>query len=119
MHFLVAILILGAISLVFFFTTMNKPLQATPDEALARGKQLLEVLEPGNQQDLEMAWAILQTSPDLRLVNQHGQTALHLAVATNDIQVIKRLLALGANPDARDNKGDSPRGSLIQMGIKV
>ncbi len=37
-----------------------------------------------------------------------GETPLHLAVRTNQRQVVARLMAAGANVDARDDRGETP-----------
>lgn len=56
----------------------------------------------GSIQDVDLALALLKKNNgnvDARSVL--GSTALHIAVWRNHIPIVRRLLAAGANPDAR------------------
>lgn len=115
MWVLIVVLVCGAVVLYQFTAAMNKPLAATREEALARGWQLLEALK---KPDLNLAWALCQVSPDLGLKDEEGQTALHLAVKCRDRQLVGRLAALGADPDAADGQGKTPRMLAGEAGLE-
>lgn len=40
--------------------------------------------------------------------DQHGTTLLHWAARVGDVKAVKKLLALGANPNLKDNRDETP-----------
>jgi E3 ubiquitin-protein ligase mind-bomb len=50
---------------------------------------------------------------DLNSRNKKRQTALHIAVNKNHVEVVKTLLALGAHPSLQDVDGDTPLHDAI------
>lgn len=59
----------------------------------------------------EAAWKLIEMAPDSRLLdilNDHGQSPLHLAVLTNQVRITRRLILGGANPSVRDIEGNTP-----------
>merc|ERR1711964_582224 len=47
-----------------------------------------------------------------------GNTALHLAVKENDDVAVNGLLKLGCNPNARNNKGETPFDIIIDQNAR-
>ncbi len=97
--------VLGAAALVAIVKSMNKPVEATPNEAMARGRQLVNALEAA---DLPMARALLQASPDLKARGGVGQTALHVAVLLDEMDIVRSLLKLGADPNVPNHGNQYP-----------
>ncbi|XP_057325988.1 NF-kappa-B inhibitor cactus-like [Microplitis mediator] len=59
----------------------------------------------------DAAWKLIEMAPDSRLLdilNDHGQSPLHLAVLTNQVRITRRLILGGANPSVRDIEGNTP-----------
>ncbi|XP_044754712.1 NF-kappa-B inhibitor cactus-like [Coccinella septempunctata] len=52
----------------------------------------------------------------LDLLDQDGQSPLHLAVATNQYQIVRSLIVAGAHPGIRNSKGDSPLHIAARLG---
>ncbi|KAE9599647.1 hypothetical protein Lal_00046174 [Lupinus albus] len=74
-------------------------------------KDLWLAVREGSLNDLESGLALLKKSGDnVNLRNTFGLTLLHIATWRNHIPIVRRLLAAGADPDARD--GESGWSSL-------
>lgn len=74
-------------------------------------KDLWLVVRDGSLNDVESALASLKKSGgNINLRNTFGLTPLHVAAWRNHIPIVRRLLAAGADPDARD--GESGWSSL-------
>ncbi|XP_004493187.1 uncharacterized protein [Cicer arietinum] len=74
-------------------------------------KDLWLVVREGSLNDVESALTSLKKSGgNINLRNTFGLTPLHVAAWRNHIPIVKRLLAAGADPDARD--GESGWSSL-------
>ncbi|BAT84949.1 hypothetical protein VIGAN_04243500 [Vigna angularis var. angularis] len=88
-------------------------LQITGRKILCVGSQkdLWLVVREGSLNDVELALASLKKSGgNINLRNTFGLTPLHIASWRNHIPIVRRLLAAGADPDARD--GESGWSSL-------
>lgn len=59
---------------------------------------------------------IEKRSVNLNSVNRFGATALHLAVANEDLKVVQALLNAGADVNIRDNDGDTPAKHAAEKG---
>lgn len=64
--------------------------------------------EAAYNRDLEMTRYLLKRNADINMANKLGETALHIAVRENAINIAKELLQRGANVNARDKVGNSP-----------
>lgn len=65
-------------------------------------KDLWLVVQEGSLSDVELALASLKKSGgNINLRNTFGSTPLHIATWRNHIPIVRRLLAAGADPDAR------------------
>lgn len=65
-------------------------------------KDLWLVVRNGSLNDVELALASLKKSGgNINLRNTFGLTPLHVATWRNHIPIVRRLLAAGADPDAR------------------
>lgn len=58
------------------------------------------------------------TSPVyLDLLDQDGQSPIHLAVATNQPQIVRALIVAGAQPGTRNSRGESPLHMAARLGL--
>lgn len=65
-------------------------------------KDLWLVVREGSLNDVELALALLKKSGgNINLRNTFGLTPLHIATWRNHVPIVRRLLAAGADPDAR------------------
>ena len=64
---------------------------------------------------------LLLDRPDIKLniQNNEGYTALHYAVSMENIDIIKSLIKAGANPDIKNNDGQSPSDIALDIGIDL
>lgn len=68
---------------------------------------------------IEVITSLLRLTPYsclLDIPNDHGQSALHLAVLTRQPRVVRRLVVAGANPRARDLRGNTPLHLACALG---
>ncbi|KAL1211538.1 Ultraviolet-B receptor UVR8 [Cardamine amara subsp. amara] len=85
----------------------------TPRKSSLSGsrKDLWFAIREGSLADVDSALNILKKSGgNINLRNVFGLTPLHIAIWRNHIPIVRRLLAAGADPDARD--GESGWSSL-------
>ncbi|GLJ32823.1 hypothetical protein SUGI_0661090 [Cryptomeria japonica] len=74
-------------------------------------QDLWSAIRDGSITDLEPALlALKKNGGNIDIRNTFGSTALHIAVWRNHVPIVRRLLAAGADPDARD--GESGWSSL-------
>ena len=52
--------------------------------------------------------AALAGNVDVNALDAHGQTALILAIQNNHVDIVRALLAHGANPNTADSRGYTP-----------
>lgn len=65
-------------------------------------KDLWRAVREGSLNDVESGLALFKKSGDnVNLRNTFGLTLLHIATWRNHIPIVRRLLAAGADPDAR------------------
>lgn len=65
-------------------------------------KDLWFAIREGSLVDVDSALSVLKKSGgNINLRNAYGLTPLHIAIWRNHIPVVRRLLAAGADPDAR------------------
>ena len=96
---------------------------ANIDLANKQGKTpLMTILRSYAESD--RAWKLLEYGPDCNLLDQAGNTALHLAVncSEEDTSLIRLLIEAGADPNARNHEGLTPLlmmkfGTYISYGI--
>jgi len=60
-----------------------------------------------------------QQRPDVNQTSSDGTTALHWAIYRNDVPLIDRLLALHANPNAKNDYGSTPLSEAAVVGNPV
>lgn len=68
------------------------------------------------QKDLKLLKEIVLFGGDLTQPKSNGTTALHVAVCEESIEIVKYLLAQGADADRPDMHGWTPRGLADQQG---
>lgn len=98
---------------VSFLHSQRQNLQRPSRKFSASGssKDLWLVVQGGSVVDVDSALALLKKNGgSINSRNAFGLTALHIATWRNHIPIIKRLLAAGADPNARD--GESGWSSL-------
>lgn len=65
-------------------------------------KDLWISIQEGSVADVDSALAVLKKNGvNINLRNSFGLTPLHIATWRNNIPIVRRLLAAGADPDAR------------------
>ncbi|KAJ8062606.1 hypothetical protein OCU04_009130 [Sclerotinia nivalis] len=73
------------------------------------------LMEACCKQDSRIAKVLLQHNADTTIANNHGLTALALAVFYNRLENVKLLIKNGANAIVHDNEGNTP----VQIAIRV
>lgn len=83
--------------------TQKMNLQTPRKSSLSRSrKDLWFAIREGSLVDVDSALSILKKSGgNINLRNVYGLTPLHIAIWRNHIPIVRRLLAAGADPDAR------------------
>ncbi|MDE2794039.1 MAG: ankyrin repeat domain-containing protein [Gemmatimonadota bacterium] len=76
-----------------------------PDVRTERGDTPLHLHASGREFDTALVAALVRRGANLDARNELGQTPLHLARASDNLVVVRKLLELGADPEARDNAG--------------
>ncbi|MGH7144308.1 MAG: ankyrin repeat domain-containing protein [Planctomycetota bacterium] len=59
--------------------------------------------------------AILAQHPDLHLTDPDGKTVVHYAVEGNNLDILKAVVAAGADPRTRDKAGQTPEEEAISL----
>jgi ankyrin repeat protein len=79
------------------------------------------LVDAAHASDNARANALLNASPhpDINQTSTDGTTALHWAVYHNDVGLIDHLLALGANPNAKNDYGSTPLSEAAVVGNAV
>lgn len=86
--------------------------QAPDDELII--SRLLFCASRGDLTTLESLYA--QHHPDLNLTDYDGRTCLHVASGLGHMKVVEFLIAHGANVNARDRFGGTPRDDAVRHG---
>lgn len=81
------------------------PSEAAPSDAAPSSVELLDAAERG---DVAAAVAALDAGAELERRDTAGRTALLLAVTGDHVAVARELVARGADPDAVDDRHDTP-----------
>jgi ankyrin repeat protein len=88
------------------------------DEKRGTDRRGLAILDGGivesESQVLSAVSAALTLGSDIDAVNRSGETALHIAAAQGEIEVVRLLASNGANLNARNAKGMTPLGALLE-----
>ncbi|MGL4624559.1 MAG: ankyrin repeat domain-containing protein, partial [Culicoidibacterales bacterium] len=71
---------------------------------------LLQAVEENNQQQVAQ---FLQTEIDINIINQDGDTPLHLAVMQEDTTILQLLLKAGANIESENEQQETPLFTAI------
>ncbi|XP_071734805.1 uncharacterized protein [Rutidosis leptorrhynchoides] len=98
---------------VSFLNSQRQNLQGSNRKVIGSGpsKDLWVVVQGGSVVDVDSALVLLKKNGgNINSRNAFGLTPLHIAIWRNHIPIIKRLLAAGADPNARD--GESGWSSL-------
>lgn len=77
---------------------------------------LLDAIEAGNVQQLFILINLLNIS--INAQDEHGGTLLHHAVAESQLEIIRQLLARGANANIANEDGVSPLLTAFEVGIQ-
>lgn len=101
-QFFVSIVVLGGIGLGFFLngckTTEKKP--ETVQECILNG-------------DIEKAKSYFTDQADINMVDENGDTALHVAARMNEGDLVTFLVVKGADTELKNNDGETPLHSAI------
>lgn len=92
---------------------------ATPDFSGPRkDAPLLVVTFMGSEPvDAVIVKQLIEAGADVNVVNpKYGDTPLHYAVRAGNVEVVRLLLAAGANVDAQSSQGDTPLQSGVVHG---
>ncbi len=68
-------------------------------------------------QMVEAVKVLLDRHVDVNAVNDSGQTALHFAAQASD-DIVRLLVANGANPNAKDKQGRTPLDAALGVGLR-
>ena len=76
-----------------------------PDVRTGDGDTPLHLHASGRESDIALVSALVRRGANLDARNDLGQTPLHVARASDNLVVVRKLLELGADAEARDNAG--------------
>lgn len=80
------------------------------------GCDIWAAVRSGTVQDVEHALTLLKRSNvNIDARNVYGSTVLHIAAWRNHIPIVRRLLAAGANPDARVSSRGTHRAKFVEF----
>lgn len=65
--------------------------------------------------DLNVVKAVLAGNPDIQMVDENGNTALHFAYGIKSLPIIRELEKAGADPEVLNNHGDPPYKFQLQQ----
>ncbi len=66
------------------------------------------LMEPVSKGEIDKVKAMIASGADVNVRAEHGITALHVAVCAGHDEISKLLRAAGADPNAKDDQGQSP-----------
>lgn len=96
---------LGLGGLALMVSQSAQPVPATPEQAKARGHQLIEAAKKGDESLLQ---ALLRSSPDLEARDDQGLSALHWAAQNGHLHAVELLLKAGQNVRWACREGQTP-----------
>ncbi len=102
---LLVVALLGLGGLALMVSQSAQPLPATPEQERARGYQLIEAAQKGDEGLLQ---ALLRSSPDLEVRDNQGLSALHWAAKNGHLHAVELLLKAGQNPRWACREGQTP-----------
>jgi ankyrin repeat protein len=76
--------------------------------AASSDHQVTPLILASKMGDMDIFETLVQAGADLHLAMSTGETALHLAVRSGDVEMVRRLVALGAQPDQESFYTESP-----------
>lgn len=80
------------------------------------GCDIWAAVRSGTVQEVEHALTALKRSTvNIDTRNAYGSTVLHIAAWRNHIPIVRRLLAAGANPDARVSSRHTHRANFVKF----
>ncbi|XP_051762511.1 BRCA1-associated RING domain protein 1 isoform X2 [Ctenopharyngodon idella] len=84
----------------------------------SNGKQNVKPITPATSDLRRKSSSVRhnQTSPSFMKRNHNGETPLHLAAIKGDVEEVRKLLALGADPNLKDNAGWTPLHEACNLG---
>ena len=96
-------------------TILGILLMALAPSGFARGGEIHDAARTGN---VERIQALVQKDPGLlRAKDEHGATALFTAAMCGEEAAARRLLAMGADPDATADNGATPLHAAVYGGL--
>mmetsp|Transcript_7735 Transcript_7735/g.11747 ORF Transcript_7735/g.11747 Transcript_7735/m.11747 type:complete len:312 (+) Transcript_7735:1-936(+) len=84
--------------------------------AYSRKRMATELCTAVRESDINTVRQLLDFKCDAEAPNDDGRTCLHVAAAVGNLAIIELLLERGANPDAKDNSGFTPKFMAVRNG---
>jgi ankyrin repeat protein len=82
--------------------------QPAPTSAAGASNPPDELWIAAKNGDMNGLQAALASNVDVNALSESGQTALILAIQNNHLEIVRALLAHGANPNLADSRGFTP-----------
>jgi len=98
---------------VLFFPIILTSCATTEQTTTAGEESLLELIAAGRTDEVRRRFA---NSADLNQKNAAGQSLLHIAALKNDAQMVELLLSLKADPEIKNNAGETPMAAAVNAG---